>query len=42
MDHSKNKIDFALKKIKENQADLLNYWNNVVKKGESIKFKMRF
>ena len=38
----KNKIDFALKKIKENQTDLLNYWNNVVKKGESIKFKMRF
>ena len=38
----KSKIDFALEKIKENQEDLLNYWDKFVKNGETIRFKMRF
>ncbi len=38
----KSKIDFAIEKIKDNQEDLINYWNNVVVNGESMKFKMRF
>lgn len=37
---SKNKI--VLKKIKENQKELLNYWNEVVVNGENIKFRMNF
>ncbi len=38
----KSKIAFAIEKIKNNQTDLLMYWEKFVKKGEPIKFKMRF
>lgn len=38
----KSKMKFAIKMIKENQKDLQNYWDTVVVKGETIKFKMRF
>lgn len=38
----KSKMDFAIKKIKENQKGLQNYWDTVVVKGETIKFKMKF
>lgn len=38
----KSKMDFAIKKIKENQKDLQKYWDAVVVRGETIKFKMKF
>ena len=38
----KSKMSFAIKKIKENQKGLQNYWDTVVVKGETIKFKMKF
>ena len=38
----KSKMDFTIKKIKENQKGLQNYWDTVVVKGENIKFKMKF
>jgi len=38
----KSKIDYAIQKIKENQEELIDYWNRFVKNGETIKFKMKF
>ena len=37
----KNKMDYALNIIKENQKDLLLYWEKVVVKGESLKFNLK-
>lgn len=39
---NKSKIKYAIKKIKENQEELIDYWNRFVKNGETIKFKMKF
>lgn len=36
----KSKMDIAIKIIKKNQKDLINYWNKCVINGESMKFKM--
>ena len=36
----KSKMQYALKIIKENQKELINYWNKVVIKGEKLKFKL--
>lgn len=38
--NKKNKL--AVDMIRENQQGLINYWNKVVVKGESIKFRMFF
>lgn len=36
----KSKMKIALKKIQKNQSELINYWNEVVVKGETLEFKM--
>lgn len=37
----KNKMDYALNIVKENQKDLLLYWQKVVINGESLKFNLK-
>ncbi len=39
---NKNKTNEAIRMVKINQDQLINYWNEVVVNGESIKFKMYF
>lgn len=39
---NKKRTKIALETIKKNQKELIKYWNNVVVKGETIKFKMYF
>lgn len=37
----KNKMDYALNIVKENQKDLLLYWQKVIIDGESLKFNLK-
>lgn len=39
---NRKRTKIALEIIKKNQKELIKYWNNVVVKGEMIKFKMYF